>query len=132
MGLFSVDVELEGPAGREVVSMLVDSGATYSTVSSALVARLGLPQNREDVFEFADGRRARLPIVEARVRVNGRQAPTLAVVTEGRPLLGAFALEGLGLGIDPTGKRLIPVGGMLGAARLWFRMVTAHDSYKNR
>jgi hypothetical protein len=36
MGLFSLEVELEGPAGRETVSMLVDSGATYSAISAVL------------------------------------------------------------------------------------------------
>ena len=115
MRLFSVDVELEGPAGRETVTMLVDTGATFSAVPSSLAARLGLPPNREGTFEMADGRRLRLPVVEARVRINGRQAPTLAIVTEGRPLLGAHALEGLGLAVDPSRKRLVPAEGFLGA-----------------
>ena len=115
MGLFPVDVELEGPAGRETVTMLVDTGATHSAVPASLAGRLGLPPNREDTFEMADGRRLRLPVVEARVRINGRQAPTLAIVTEGRPLLGAHALEGLGLAVDPSRKRLVPAEGFLGA-----------------
>ena len=101
MGLFSVDVELEGPTGRERVAMLVDSDATYSAISADLAKRLGLPQNRQETFEFADGRRVQLAVVEARVRVDGRETPTLAVITEGKPLLGAFALEGLGLAGDP-------------------------------
>jgi len=114
MGLFSVDVELEGPTGRERVAMLVDSGATYSAISADLAKRLGLPQNRQETFEFADGRRVQLAVVEARVRVDRRETPTLAVITEGNPLLGAFALEGLGLAVDPRGKRLVPVTGFLG------------------
>ena len=99
MGLFSVDVELEGPTGRERVAMLVDSDATYSAISADLAKRLGLPQNRQETFEFADGRRVQLTVVEARVRVDGRETPALAVITEGK--LGAFALEGLGLAGDP-------------------------------
>ena len=99
MGLFSVDVELEGPTGRERVAMLVDSDATYSAISADLAKRLGLPQNRQETFEFADGRRVQLAVVEARVRVDGRETPALAVITEGK--LGAFALEGLGLAGDP-------------------------------
>jgi len=90
-----VDVELEGPTGRERVAMLVDSDATYSAISADLAKRLGLPQNRQETFEFADGRRVQLTVVEARVR----ETPTLAVITEGK--LGAFALEGLGLAGDP-------------------------------
>jgi clan AA aspartic protease len=118
MGLFSVDVELEGPAGRELVTMLVDTGATYSAVPASLAVRLGLTPSTEDVFEFADGRQVRLPIAEARIRINGRESPTLVIITEGRPLLGAYALEGLRLGVDPQRKRLIPVTGFLGALTL--------------
>jgi clan AA aspartic protease len=114
MGLFSVDVELVGPAGREIVTMLVDTGASYSAVPQALAGRLGLTPSTEDVFEFADGRTMRLPIAEARIRIDGRESPTLVVVTEGRPLLGAYALEGLRLGVDPQRKRLVPVTGFLG------------------
>jgi aspartyl protease family protein len=114
MGLFSVDVELEGPAGRERVTMLVDSGATYSAIPTDLAHRLGLPQNRQDTFELADGRKARLAVVEARIRVNGRETPTLLILTGGRPLLGAYALEGLGLQVDPGRKRLVPAEGFLG------------------
>jgi hypothetical protein len=83
MGLFSVDVGVEGPTGREPVSMLIDSGATYSAISAALAQRLGLPQNRQEDFEFADGRNARLPVVEARIRVNGRETATLLILTGG-------------------------------------------------
>jgi clan AA aspartic protease len=114
MGLFAVDVEIEGPTGRATVSMLVDTGATYSAISAALAQRLGLPQNRQDTFEFADGRKAQLPVVEARIRVDGRETPTLLILTGGRPLLGAYALEGLGLQVDPGRKRLVPAEGFLG------------------
>jgi clan AA aspartic protease len=114
MGLFSVDVELAGPAGRETVAMLVDTGATYSAVSGDLAGRLGLTPTTEDLFEFADGRTMRLPIAEARIRIDGRESPTLVIITEGRPLLGAYALEGLRLGVDPQRKRLVPVTGFLG------------------
>ena len=114
MGLFSVDVELAGPAGRETVAMLVDTGANYSAVPGELAARLGLTPSTEDTFEFADGRTMRLPIAEARIRIDGRESPTLVIITEGRPLLGAYALEGLRLGVDPQRKRLVPVPGFLG------------------
>jgi hypothetical protein len=41
MGLFSVEVELSGPARSEVVTMLVDSGAVFCAVPQALADRLG-------------------------------------------------------------------------------------------
>ena len=33
------------------------------------------------------------------------------------PLLGAHALEGVFMGVDPVGKRLVPVGGWMARAR---------------
>jgi clan AA aspartic protease len=117
MGLFSVDVELEGPAGRERVTMLVDTGATYSTVPQALATQLGLIPTESDVFEFADGREETLPIAEARLRVDGRSTTTKVIIVGSRPVLGAFALEGLRLGVDPVRKRLRPVKGFLGVSR---------------
>ena len=32
-------------------------------------------------------------------------------------LLGALALEGVFMGVDPVGKRLVPVGGWMARAR---------------
>ena len=93
--------------------MLVDTGATYCATSAALAQRLGLPQNRQDTFGFADGRKAQLPAVEARIR-DGRETPTLLILTGRRPLLGAYALERLGLQVDPGRKRLVPAEGFLG------------------
>jgi hypothetical protein len=38
-----------------------------------------------------------------------------AAAKGGEPLLGAFTLEGFGLGVDPVNRRLIPVPGLLKA-----------------
>ena len=52
---------------------------------------------------------------EARARVQGRETTTWVIFgEEGTPaLLGAYTLEGVFLGVDPYGQRLIPVRGLL-------------------
>ena len=115
MGLFTVPVELEGPAGRERLDMLVDTGATYSVIPAALAQRLGLRETRTETIEGAGGARHVVPVVALQIRVDSREAASLAYVMPGRQILGAYALEGLGLGVDPSRKRLIPVEGFVGA-----------------
>src|SRR5438132_12752965 len=65
----------------------------------------------------ADGRAVRYPIAWVRVRLDERTQPTLVVCGDSgtEPLLGAFTLEGFGLGVDPVNRRLIPVPGLLKA-----------------
>jgi hypothetical protein len=52
-----------------------------------------------------------------RVKLGERIQPTLAVFGDPgtEPILGAFTLEGFGLGVDPVNRRLIPVPGLLKA-----------------
>ena len=42
------------------------------------------------------------------------ETPTLLILTGRRPLLGAYALERLGLQVDPGRKRPVPAEGFLG------------------
>jgi clan AA aspartic protease len=116
MGSFSVEVELSGPAGSEVVTMLVDSGAVFCAVPQALADRLGLQPVMQRPVRLADGTRRMFPVASMRVAVAGETADTYAFIlgNGGRPLLGAVALESLFLGIDPVRQRLVPVEGFLG------------------
>ena len=49
------------------------------------------------------------------VRFEGREVITMVLFNdEGTPpLLGALALEGAFLGVDPVGQRLVPVQGLM-------------------
>ena len=119
MGLFSVEVELTGPAGSEVVTMLVDSGAVFCEVPQPLADRLGLQPVMGRPVRLADGTRRLLPVASLRVAVAGETADTYTFIlgNGGRPLLGAVALESLFLGIDPVRQRLAPVEGFLDVVR---------------
>ena len=61
------------------------------------------------------GQRVELDMAEARARVGGRETTTWVIFGEEgtAALLGAYTLEGVFLGVDPYGQRLIPVQGLL-------------------
>lgn len=114
MGTFSVKVMIVNPAKPErvvTVDCLVDAGAAYSQLPRSLLASIGIEPFDERRFMMADGRRGTCQVGKAEFHVNGRQTPSLVVFGEENspPLLGAMTLEGLGLGVDPLARRLVPV-----------------------
>ena len=117
MGTFSVPIEIGDPQGRkfELVDALVDTGATLTSVPSSLLARLGVAPTRSGRFALANDQRIDMSMGETRIRVNGMEITTWILFgeEESSPLLGALALEGLLLGVDPFNRRLIPVEGLL-------------------
>ena len=90
---------------------LVDTGASYTIVPGSMLRGLGIEPVDTITLTMADGRRAELPIGEARAGVDGRDAFTLVVFgpDEARALLGAYTLEGLRLAVDPVQRRLVPI-----------------------
>ena len=120
MGTFRVSMQLAGVRGErfEVMEALVDTGASYSWIPRDVLEGLGAQPDEERVFVLADGREVRYPMAWVQVKLGDRIQPTLAVFgdTGTEPILGAFTLEGFGLGVDPVNRRLIPVPGLLKAA----------------
>ena len=87
------------------------SVARYSQMPRSVLASLGIiPFDQRPVI-FADGRRGTCQVGRAEFVVNARQTPALVIFGEetAPPLLGAMTLEGLGLGVDPLCRRLIPI-----------------------
>ena len=122
MGTLRVSIQLASPGGEpfESVEALVDTGASYTWIPRDLLERLGVRPDEERVFVLADGREVRYPVAWVRIRLDAgeRIQPTLVVCGDlgTEALLGAFTLEGFGLGVDPVNRRLIPVPGLLKAA----------------
>jgi predicted aspartyl protease len=114
MRTFRVEVTVQNPVDPSrsaTVECLVDIGAAYSQLPSALLESLGITHFDERPAILADRRPTSCRIGRAEFVHDGRQTPALVVFGEGEApaLLGAMTLEGLGLGVDPIGKRLIPV-----------------------
>ena len=113
MGTFFTEVQLAPPARpdrREMVKLLVDSGSMYTWVSAAVLRDLGVqPTERRRVLTI-EGRTTERGAAEVLITLEGRTLHTLCLFGEPGDLevLGAYTLEGFGLGIDPVQRRLIP------------------------
>ena len=120
MGPFSVRIEIGGVGADDLEEMeaLVDTGATTTVIPASTLKRLGISPTRRETFEYAGGERVELDMAEARARVDGRETTTWVIFGEegSSALLGAYTLEGVFLGVDPYGQKLIPVQGLLKAA----------------
>jgi len=112
MGTFRTEVtisNLRDPSRSVTLPLLVDTGATYATLPGETVEALGLEPIDTRRVRLGDGREERWAVGEIRVRVDGRESPSVCLIGPrgGPALLGAVTLEELALGVDPTGKRLI-------------------------
>ena len=95
---------------EEELTILVDTGATYSLIAPALADRLGVARlPRKQTVILADGRRIEAEVGLVMVRVVDRSAATTVIIADcDEPLLGVEALEALGLAVDPTTGSLRP------------------------
>lgn len=117
MGTFSVQIEI-GDANREqwvAMDALVDTGASITPTPGSVLRDFGVEPEFRQIFQFAQGETRQMNTVYARVRFEGKEVMTQVLFNdEGTPpLLGAMALEGAYLGVDPVGKRLIPGCGLM-------------------
>lgn len=112
MGITYVQVEVANvalPERREALDFLVDSGATYSVVPSAVLARLEIQPLSEQVFRLANGERISRKKGGALFRYGERVGVADVVFGEegDAVLLGALTLESLGLALHPLRRELI-------------------------
>jgi clan AA aspartic protease len=114
VGTFSVRVEVGDPARVrfEVVEALVDTGATYTVLPSALLRRLGVTPHTQAPFVLADGSEVERDVGRTWVRLDSREEYTLVVFGD-EALLGAVTLEEFRLVPDPVSQRLLPVPALM-------------------
>jgi clan AA aspartic protease len=113
MGMFNVKVKLASlaaPERTEEASLLVDTGATLSWIPREILESLKVAPLSRLPFTLADGRTLERDVSAVLLTIDGRKAPV--EVAFGEPgeeaVLGATALEGLGLLVDPVAKKLVP------------------------
>ena len=112
MGTFKWPVRissLDGERSAEVEAT-VDTGAFFSAMPARLLRSLGIEPEEKRRIRLADGQIVGVDIGFAWMTVDGNRTTTTVVFSEDNAplLLGAFALEGLRLLVDPEGQRLIP------------------------
>lgn len=113
MGMFEVTVKIANlatPGQIAELSLLVDTGATLSWIPRDVLVRLGATAYSRLPFSVADGRVLERDVTAVLMTVDGRRAPIEVAFGETgeTAVLGATALEGLGLLVDPVGRKLIP------------------------
>lgn len=103
---------------RDIVDVVVDTGAEYNWIPSGILDELGILPQRSERFETAEGRVLERDVGFALLFAANRSTPTIVVFA--RPgdmvLLGAFGLEGLNMRVDLTRGELVPAGPVPAAA----------------
>lgn len=92
------------------VKCLVDTGAAFCQFPTSLLAGLGVTPDRHVSVLLADGATRQQPAAWVEIDYGTLTAFTLALFggENGLALLGAHALEGLGLAVDPVRRVLEP------------------------
>lgn len=113
MGLFRVKVrvfDLKDETRSREVEMLVDTGSNTAVIPPDVVRILGLTPVELRTFTLANGEAIVRPVGRAGLATAGRT--TACDVILGEPgdgaILGAIALEGMGLEVDPRRRELRP------------------------
>ena len=112
MGHIRIPVTFIGPTGgRRTLTMLVDTGATYTWVPEKWLRALGVRPLRPMGFRLGDGRVIHRRLGEATVEIEGIRATTVVVFARQRDatVLGVQALEGVALEVDPAREALRPM-----------------------
>ncbi len=114
MGAFSVEIHVRpmgvGDRPSAAVKCLADTGAAFCQFPGSVLTSIGVTADRHVPVVLADGTRREQPAAWVEVRYRDLTAFTLVLFggENGLALLGAHALEGLGLAVDPVRKVLEP------------------------
>jgi predicted aspartyl protease len=122
MGLTVLKLQVGNPARPDVtreLEFLIDSGAIYSVVPTAILVELGIIPLTEQEFRLANGetivRKKGIALFRYGDKVGG--ADVIFGEPEDSTLLGAFTLEALGLALDPLKRELKPLPMILAGYR---------------
>jgi clan AA aspartic protease len=111
MGCIYVTVKLGDPLKQKIsdVRMLVDTSATYPCIPKWLAEALGLRMEFKTKVTLADGRMVEAWYTTTYLEIMGRgDLIPIRVLDVDEPLLGVFALEALGLAVDPVTGEVKP------------------------
>ncbi len=96
---------------RATIAGVVDSGASRLVLPKSVVDQLGLPISEYVKVKYADGRKAKRPVVQGvHVELQGRSSIFKATIEPNRDtaLIGAIVLEDLDFLVDCERNKLVP------------------------
>jgi len=122
MALTFVQVKISNPADpkkQTEIQFLVDSGAIYSVVPSAILKKIAVQPHSKKTFTLANGETVERSIGDATFEYAGEKGASPAIFGEkgDSTLLGAVTLESLGLMLDPLRREIRQLPMVLGAMR---------------
>jgi predicted aspartyl protease len=90
------------------LDLIVDTGSTYTWFKRSRLKSLELKPTGRRLFKTIEGRLVEREIGEAIIEYEEERATTIIVFSEegDAEVLGVYALEGLGLEVDPTTRGL--------------------------
>lgn len=105
-----VTVRLHGSKGHKDVEMIVDTGATDTSISASLASELGISAVLgSGRATLADGSIMKVGRGKAIIEYGTWKARVIVDISPvSEPLLGITTLKALGLKVDPVGNRLEP------------------------
>ncbi len=123
MGAFFTRCKIENSVERNksaiIPRMLVDTGSKYTWIPAAILEKIGINREKEDLpFVMANGQRITRSVGFAIVRLDKFFTIDEVVFAEKGDLLllGARTLEGLNLTVDSRRKKLVAAGPLPAAA----------------
>ncbi len=121
MGTFRVKAKVSKvgePESSVETDMIVDTGATYTTLPASLLRQLGVGPIRKIKLRIASGRIVERNLGEVTVEIQGRKTTTPVVFGNKEVrLLGSVTLEELSFAADPVARELVPTEAYLLVAR---------------
>jgi len=113
MGTFTAKLRVwkaDHPEAAQELELLVDTGASFSWISKARLAGLGVTAAYQMPFRTTDGRVLEREMAIVYIASDGRSVPDLVVMAEEgeSEVIGAHSIEGLGMAADPVQKKLVP------------------------
>jgi predicted aspartyl protease len=121
MGILYVGCKVINPQNEKsavVRKLMVDTGAEATWIDGAILSRIGIEPRKKDLqFQMANGQIITRSIGYAVLKVEKAETVDEVVFAQsGDPqLLGARALEGLNVKIDPRTKKLVAAGPIIAA-----------------
>lgn len=110
MGTFTHQIRLFVDGRSETLDALVDTGATFTTVPSPVLDRLGVEPHRTVRLRLADGRVQDRRIGRVMAEIDSMQEEILCAfgAPDDLATIGAHTLEAFLLVADPIEQRLVP------------------------
>lgn len=105
-----VRVRIYGPGGMKEISLVGDTGSEDTWIASELLRELGIEPRFRRTYRTINNARIQREVAPVEVELLGTRMPCPAVFAEEQDVnvLGATALEILGLEVDPRSHEVRP------------------------